>query len=73
VGLYGEKVERTEVSPGDRSAKGRSVTPRPFSLPSFTNVVEKLFGNSQARARRLTISLIIAAYTNASALAQSLS
>ena len=35
--------------------------------------VEKLFGNSQARARRLTISLIIAAYTNASALAHSLS
>jgi hypothetical protein len=35
--------------------------------------VEKLFGNPQARARRLTISLIIAAYTNASALAHSLS
>jgi hypothetical protein len=33
----------------------------------------KLFGNSQARANRLTISRIIAAYTNASALAHSLS
>ena len=33
----------------------------------------KLFGNSQARARRLTIRRIMAAYTNASALAHSLS
>jgi hypothetical protein len=35
--------------------------------------VEKLFGNSQAWDKRLTISRIIAAYINASALAHSLS
>jgi hypothetical protein len=46
----------------------------PFLIsPLFTKYVEKLFGKSQPRANLRTISRIIAAYTNASALAHSLS
>ena len=39
--IHGEKVERAEVSLGNRSAKGRDITLRPLlflSLPLFTQV-----------------------------------
>jgi hypothetical protein len=46
VDIHGEKVERTEVSLGNPSAKGRRVILRPLlflSLPLFTNVMEQEF------------------------------
>ena len=44
--LHGEKVECTEVSLGNPSAKGRGITPWPLlflSLPLFINVAEQEF------------------------------
>jgi hypothetical protein len=55
-----------ETYDGEVVADSRTTELRKTSLP-------KLFGNSQPRARRLTIERTMAAYTNASALAQSLS
>jgi hypothetical protein len=57
-----------------RAEKCLLVGPQGYALDAseaFRTVSLKLFGNPQPRARRLTIRRIMAAYTNASALAQS--